>query len=226
MEPLLYQLGAAFSVGLLSSGHCAGMCGGLSAALLSGSNERTFLKALALSAGRVFSYAVAGFLVALTASALTQLAEAKHWIVTTQILAGVMVILAGLYITGWYRGLTYIERAGAGIWKRLQRLAKAFLPIRTIPTAFCYGLVWGWLPCGLVYSTLTWNLSAEAAWHGAAVMFCFGLGTLPSMLSLGMLGNRVAKLLSNRGFRNLAGGFVIALGLFTLLSALDRSTWF
>jgi sulfite exporter TauE/SafE len=220
------QLIAAFIVGLLGSGHCVGMCGSLASALLTGNTERSFLRSLALSVGRCSSYAIAGALVATAALSLSSLLAIKQVIVGFQLLAGVMVILAGLYVAGWYMGLSRLESLGKGIWLKLQPIARRCLPINSMKSAFGYGLIWGWLPCGLVYSTLTWTLSAGSAVQGAAIMLAFGCGTLPAMVAVGTFAEQIKRMLKNKNLRCLFGIIVISLGLLTIYGALDRSSWF
>ena len=94
-----------------------------------------------------------------------------------------MLFLLACYLGKWWTGLTVLENAGKGLFSKLQPLSKRFLPFKTPFSAIPYGFIWGWLPCGLVYSTLTWSLAAGTAVEGAALMFFFGLGTLPTLLA-------------------------------------------
>ncbi|RCU52684.1 sulfite exporter TauE/SafE family protein [Corallincola luteus] len=220
------QVVAAFMVGVLGSGHCAGMCGGLASAILTGTNRHAFLRSLFLSLGRVSSYAIAGALIASASTSLTSLSALKSIVTAFQLLAGLMIVLAGLYISGWYLGLAKFELVGQGLWRKLQPISVKFLPITSLKSAACYGFLWGWLPCGLVYSTLTWTLSADSPWHGAAIMLAFGIGTMPTMIGIGTFSEQVKRVLKNKQLRNLFGIMVISLGLLTLYSALERTSWF
>lgn len=206
---------AAFMLGLMGSGHCLGMCGGLISALgLSQQNASSKLSyLLAYNAGRILSYMLAGLIVGFFGFWLTKTLGASD---VLRYLAGVMLILLGLYLGQWYHGLTLVEKTGRHLWKHIQPLAKKVLPIRSIPSALSVGLVWGWLPCGLVYSSLIYASSTGNAMNAALVMFCFGLGTLPSMMATGYFSSQLSRILSNKGFRSVIGLMMIAFGLWSL----------
>jgi sulfite exporter TauE/SafE len=94
------------------------------------------------------------------------------------------------------------------------------MPVRHPAQALALGLLWGWLPCGLVYSTLVWSVSAGGAWQGAALMLAFGLGTLPNLLLMGVAAGAIARLARDARVRQVAGGTVVLFGLWTLWTAL------
>jgi sulfite exporter TauE/SafE len=122
----------------------------------------------------------------------------------------------GLYLAGWWSGLTRIEALGRGLWRHLQPLSRRLLPVTSLPRALLLGGIWGWLPCGLVYSTLLWAASQGSALESAVLMFCFGLGTLPVLLATGMAAERMLALLRKSGVRTAAGLLVILFGLWSL----------
>lgn len=179
----------AFLLGLMGSVHCFGMCGGISAALGAALNttnrRRTFSLSLSYNIGRVLSYTLLGALIGGMAQGMSQpllqlLPQSARWLRT---LAGLMVIAMGFYVAGWWRGLAQLEKIGAYVWRYVQPLTKPLLPPKSIGAALLLGELWGFLPCGLVYSSLTWAaLSADAA-QGALWMAAFGAGTLPAMLA-------------------------------------------
>ena len=207
---------ALFLVGLLGGGHCIGMCGGIVGALSLGAASRLSLQ-LAYNVGRISSYAVAGAL----AGALSGGLEATGAALSAQLpvrlglalAANLMLILLGFYLMGATRSLAWVERLGLRLWRTLQPLTRGLLPARTIGQGFVLGLLWGWLPCGLVYSALISALSSGSAWHGAASMLSFGLGTLPSLLLAGLLATRLNDYVSRPVVRILAGGLVLGVGL-------------
>ncbi len=175
----------AFLLGLMGSAHCLGMCGGISAALGTANERHTVSLSLAYNVGRVLSYALLGALVGTLAQSLSQpllqlLPQSSRWL---RSLAGLMVIAMGFYVAGWWRGLAQLERIGGYVWRHIQPLTRPLLPPKSIGAALLLGELWGFLPCGLVYSSLTWAaLSAEPS-VGALWMTAFGLGTLPAMLA-------------------------------------------
>ena len=113
-----------------------------------------------------------------------------------------------------------LEAAGGGVWKRLQPLFKKLVPIQTVPQAFAAGMVWGWLPCGLVYSVLIAAVASGSALQGGATMLAFGLGTLPNLLLMGLFASQLQRFLARRGVRLAAGLIIVALGLLGLASVL------
>ena len=174
---------SAFLIGIAGGVHCVGMCGGIVAALRSvtPSHKPAFPFTLAYNLGRIASYTLAG---AIT-GAMGQIA--RHYIPVASyvlsLLSALMLLALACYLGEWWTGLTHVEALGKGIFKRIQPYSKRFLPFKTPWHALPYGFIWGWLPCGLVYSTLTWALASGTAVDGAAIMFAFGLGTLPTLLA-------------------------------------------
>ena len=203
---------ALFLVGLLGGGHCVGMCGGIVGALSLGGAAR-FPLHLAYNAGRIASYALAGALAGALGGASQVLADQLPMRLTLFLLANLMLILLGLYLMGANRALLWIERAGQSLWRRVQPLTRRFLPVRTVGQAFPLGLLWGWLPCGLVYSALVTALSSGSAGRGAGLMLAFGLGTLPTLLLAGLLAARLNEFLAKPVVRFIAGLIVLAIGL-------------
>ncbi len=213
LAPLLLS---ALILGLLGGGHCLGMCGGLMSALtLAIPAERRaqrFQLLLAYNLGRIFSYAAAGLLLGLAGWALNNSPAAM----LLRIIAALLLIAMGLYLAGWWSGLTRIEALGRGLWHYIQPLTRRFMPVTNWPRALILGGLWGWLPCGLVYSTLLWASSQGNALDSAALMLAFGLGTLPVLLATGMAAERLSSLLRERGVRMAGGILVILFGLWTL----------
>ena len=217
---------AAFLVGLMGGVHCVGMCGGIVGALTLGLPEGVRQRVgamlpylLAYNLGRILSYAVAGALmggVGLLAANLSGIREAQGGL---QLLAGLFMIALGLYLAGWWQGLTHLERAGGHLWRRIEPLGRRMMPVRTPAHAFGLGLVWGWLPCGLVYSVLVWAIAAGSMAQGALLMASFGLGTLPMVLGLGAFAATLATRIRRPVWRITAGLMVILFGVLTLIQA-------
>ena len=211
----------ALLTGLLGGVHCAGMCGGIVGALaVNTAPGRALLPLLlAYNAGRLLSYTAAG-------AAFGGIgALAVHWGAVhrvqlgLQVAAGLFMLALGLYLAGWWRGLARLEQAGAVLWRRVEPLGRRFLPVRGPGAALALGVVWGWLPCGLVYSMLAFSLAAGGAAGGAAVMLAFGLGTLPNLLLMGLAAGRAGRWLQHAGLRTAAGLLVMGFGVLTLYRA-------
>ena len=221
-----------FAVGLAGSVHCVGMCGGIVGALSGTAQRRVIpivpgnagalplaqageatLRVLAYNAGRVGSYMVAGALAAGLANGAASLARIAQWQGFAYLLANVMLIALGLYLMDLWRGLAQVEAAGNILWRRILPLLKYLLPMDTLPKAFALGGLWGWVPCGMVYSVLLTAMLSGSAADGAAVMLAFGAGTLPMLLALGLAGARLRAALRRRGVRFACGLLVLAFGV-------------
>lgn len=221
MQPELYlSYPSAFLIGLLGSTHCLGMCGGISASLSMalpvgrGFRMRQTLLLLAFNLGRIGSYALIAALVALVSTTAARQSQTVGLLLMT--LAGLLLIFMGLSMGQWWQGIRFVEKVGAPIWRWLSPFTKGLLPIHHSWQALALGSLWGWLPCGLVYSTLGWAALQPTVPSAALTMVFFGLGTLPSMLATGYAANWIRGLKSNQGFRKLSGVLLILFGLWTL----------
>ncbi|KMQ74759.1 sulfite exporter TauE/SafE family protein [Marinobacter subterrani] len=221
MSPELYlSYPSAFLIGLLGSTHCLGMCGGISASLSmalpvgKGFRLRQSAMLLAFNAGRIGSYVLIATLVALASTfAASQWALAG---LVLRTLAGILLIFMGLSMARWWQGIRYVERIGAPVWARLSPLTRRLLPVNHGGQALALGALWGWLPCGLVYSTLGWAALQPTVGSAALTMLFFGLGTLPSMLATGYAAGWIQGLKTHRLFRKITGALLILFGLWTL----------
>ena len=216
----------AFLIGLLGSLHCAGMCGGIvgvlgadAATTRRGRNGSLAIR-LAYNAGRIASYAVAGSVAGLLGGRVLGLLRDDLALNAGLMISGGFMIALGLYLAGWWLGLAALERQGRRLLHRLEPLGRRLFPVRGVHHAFAVGLVWGWLPCGLVYSTLAWSLSAASAVGGAALMICFGLGTLPMLLAMGLAARQLLRLARAVWVRRAVGTALIAYGALTFTGVL------
>ncbi|MCW8887938.1 MAG: sulfite exporter TauE/SafE family protein [Gammaproteobacteria bacterium] len=216
----------ALILGLFSSIHCVGMCGGIMGALTFSlpvevrSNWRRMLPYVLLyNLGRLFSYAAAGALFGVIGAILYKTVSPHFGYLFLQYLAALIMISLGLYIAGWFPKYAYIERAAAPIWRRLEPIGRRLLPVQSPLQAFAYGLIWGWLPCGLVYSALLLTITSSGPVEGALFMLAFGLGTLPAIMGIAILAEKVVRYVRKPAIRMLAGLFLIMLGLTGLLFA-------
>ncbi|MCL7939777.1 sulfite exporter TauE/SafE family protein [Halomonas sp. ATCH28] len=219
----LPPLAAAFVFGLLGGAHCIGMCGGIMSALTFAvppsmrSPARLSGLLLGYNLGRIASYMVAGALVAGIGTLVALTPEAR---LALQALAAVMLILMALYIADWWKGLLRVEALGRRLWKHLEPLGRRLMPVVKVPQAVALGAVWGWLPCGLVYSMLAWSLAIADPWRGAALMGAFGLGTLPALLATGLAARQLGALIRHPATRSLAALSIIAFALWQLWTLL------
>ncbi|NHW01597.1 sulfite exporter TauE/SafE family protein [Stutzerimonas degradans] len=213
LAPLLLS---ALVLGLLGGGHCLGMCGGLMGALTLAippeQRGKRLRLLLAYNVGRILSYALAGLLIGLAGWAVANSPAA----LALRVIAALLLIGMGLYLAGWWSGLTRVEALGRGLWSHIQPYASRLMPVTSLPRALLLGALWGWLPCGLVYSTLLWSASQGDALDSALLMLAFGLGTWPVLLATGLAAERLTTLLRKRGIRVIGGVMVILFGLWTV----------
>ncbi len=220
------SFGAAIVVGLLGSSHCIGMCGGIVAALNVGVSENInqrprslFIYHLGYNTGRIISYVLVGLLAGTLGAGLARLGVSP---VAGKLLAAAFMIALGLYLANWWRGLVVLEKMGFRLWRHIQPLGQRLFPIQNPLQALLLGLLWGWLPCGLVYSVVAWSLTTGDAFAGAKLMLGFGIGTLPALLIAGNALNYFRNWVKSPLLRTSAGIMVIAFGLYSGYTGLTQ----
>ena len=224
MTNLYADLTAALFIGLIGSSHCLVMCGGIAAALqlaMPGQQPAAKLRLqLLLSLGRLSTYALFGALVGYFGANAMHLAGAS--LLWLRLIAGLLLLMMALYISRLWFGLVQLERLGQVLWRKVQPAATRLLPLDSASKAYAYGLCWGALPCGLVYSTLGWSLASGSAVQGAALMAAFGLGTLPAILLTGSAANTLSKLKNMLLLRYCAAALLAIYACYTIWLAIRR----
>jgi len=212
-------LGAALAIGFFGSSHCVGMCGGISGALgLAVPGQKTaWPRLIGYSTGRVASYALMGLLVGMLGAYLAT--DIASGLAPLRVVAGLMLIAMALYLADWWRGLVWLERGGTVLWRGVQPLSRKLLPVSSTPQAIALGALWGWLPCGLVYSALAFALAQGSGAQAALAMLAFGLGTVPAVLATGAAAARLRTLVQKPGVRLGMALLVLVFGLWTLWGA-------
>ena len=211
----------ALSIGFFGSTHCLFMCGGIASALsfaipLPQNSWKITAYPFLFGLGRISSYALAGAIFAGFGSQF-RLLMGDGSVMLIRSMAGLMLILMGLYVANWWRVLSHLEHAASGLWKKVTPLIDTLKPVDRLWKAYAIGTLWGWLPCGLVYSVLLWSSASENAFEGALAMLFFGLGTLPALFATGHLAKGFQGLFRKERFRQLAGFFIILFGIWTIL---------
>ncbi|GAC14770.1 integral membrane protein [Aliiglaciecola lipolytica E3] len=213
---------SAILIGLAGSVHCAGMCGGIvtsfTFALPKSQSQWPYL--LAYNFGRIVSYTIAGAFAGL----LGQIITTKSFINPQALVlfGGIFMLLLGLYVGQWSNWLLKIEKMGGFFWRKISPFSKRFIPFKHPIYAVPYGIIWGWLPCGLVYSSLTWSVSTGNSLQGAVTMFCFGLGTLPIMLAMGASAAQIRNWLTQPLVKKLVAALLCAFGLLLCYQAVHN----
>ena len=221
-QDIVVNLLVALSIGFLGSSHCLVMCGGIASALQLTMPQLNLLQQLKLqfmlSLGRLCTYSLLGALTgAFGAAVLVKLGISLFWL---KVLAGMLLLLMAFYVARLWFALSILEKIGAALWRKIQPIAKTLLPLDSNVKALAYGLCWGFLPCGLVYSSLGWSLASGSAWQGALLMSAFGLGTLPAMLAVGSFARKLSQFKNNKVVRA-CGAFLLALyAIYTIAIAL------
>ncbi len=215
----------AFLIGLLGSTHCIGMCGGIVGTLnvsVPQSHGPSRLSRIAYhftyNAGRIASYAIAGALAGLIGSQATRFFADSALPIGT-VIAGLFMIALGLYLTGWWRGIEAIDKAGQRLWRVVEPMGRRFMPPKTAMHVFGLGLVWGWLPCGLVYSALVLATVSASPVQGVFLMLGFGLGTLPMLLVMGNVAGQLRTIMQHSIVRGITGAVIILFGVYTCVTA-------
>lgn len=236
------DLFSAFIIGLLGSGHCIAMCGGITSMLTSAlpspsanthkysnqqipiNNQNDYSKnsnktilVICYNLGRITSYTFIGAIVGFTGSVAAKNLGAP--LATLRIISSIFMILLGLYLGQWLMWLNRIEAIGKYLWRYISPLASKAIPVNSPIKALTLGAVWGWLPCGLVYSTLTWALASGSMITGASIMLCFGLGTLPALLTLSIGMTSIKNCLVNPTIRRTMALILISYGIYSFIVA-------
>lgn len=212
-------LAASFGAGLASGVHCTAMCGGVVVAF---SGVRPIVapgelrrRQVALNLGRIAGYAGMGAAAGALGAGLFA-ASAREWQAMLYLAGSALLVLIGLHLAGLPSPLALLERAGAPLWRRVQPLAARLMALRGTPAAFALGMLWGFLPCGLVYGALAASSASGGALQGAAAMAAFGLGTAPWLVAGGVAAARLRVALRSKFIRLGAGGIVLAAGVWGL----------
>ena len=209
-----------FLLGFFGGGHCVGMCGGLSSAfalqLPPGLNRAGLI--VLLNLGRVSSYVLIGLLAGVVGQIGISLDQTRWLQNGLYLFANLLLLFLGLYLAGISSFAAKIESVGRPVWKRLNPFLNRLLPIQSVPACFGVGMLWGWLPCGLVYSASLYALGSGNALTGGLYMLAFALGTLPNLLAMGWFAAQLKNFLQRRGVRLAAGLLVAAWALWRLAS--------
>ncbi len=212
-------LGAALLLGLAASGHCLVMCGGISAALgiatAKGANGRPRPGLLAAyQLGRIASYTLAGLLFGGVLGGLIGLLDVDAVRTGLRMLSACALLLGALVAFGRVRDPGF--GIGRRLWPKLAPLGRRLLPVTSLPRAFAFGMVWGWMPCGFVYTVLLIATLQLDAGRAAATMAAFGLGTAPAMLATAFGAQRFAGFAARPGGKRVAGAVLLASAALTL----------
>ncbi len=229
-EPLTFF--AALLAGLLGSAHCVGMCGPL-AALPQFAGQptnrppRPLQRTLSYNAGRLLSYTLMGAIVGGVGQTIGNALQISTWALILRTALGAALVLIGLQLLLprlRSNPLTRLgEKVGAHLWRQLAPIAQRLRRSQTPFQLLGLGVLWGWLPCGLVYSLLLMAAVAGSSTGGALTMLGFGLGTLPAMVGIGLAGGRLANW-KQHTLRPVAGALLMISGVWLAAMPLWHQT--
>jgi len=215
-----FSIISAFLLGLASTLHCVGMCGGIIGALSFGLPEhirshrwRVMSYVSAYNIGRVTSYGVIGALMGFFGAELFASISPDYGHRLLSWLAAIIMLGIGLYLAGAFPWFVMIEKLGAPLWTWLEPAGKKLLPVKTPAHAMLFGMIWGWLPCGMVYAALAWATASGSAVDGLQLMLAFGVGTLPATLTAGIFAGWFTVLARKRILRVVAGVTIIVMAV-------------
>ena len=220
-NPLTYT--SAFLLGLFSTIHCVGMCGGIIGALslslpaeIRNNKARMLMFITTYNSGRILSYSFAGLVAGAIGTGVLASAGFEQGHAVLRAIGVAMMVAIGLYLAGWLPQLAIVEKIGVPVWKKLEPVGRKLLPVASLPKALAYGVIWGWLPCGLVYFVLLWALTAGNAVEGAFTMLAFGIGTMPTLLTTGFMTSWLTRFARSSRARQVVGLLIIAMAVGSL----------
>ncbi|MDD1622967.1 MAG: sulfite exporter TauE/SafE family protein [Methylococcaceae bacterium] len=219
---------AALLMGLLSSLHCIGMCGSIIGTLtfslspeLRNSKTRLFGIVLNYNLGRIISYGLAGAVVGVLESFLSLPFTQGQAHRLLQLISAAIMTGAGLYLGGWFPRFAYIEKLGTRFWKLIEPFGRKLIPVKSRSQALLFGMIWGWLPCGLIYTALALAATTGNIVHSAITMFAFGLGTLPAVMGVGIITPLLTRLSRAQRFKRVVGVLFIVFALLAAFPSLN-----
>ena len=204
---------AAFSMGLFGSPHCLGMCGGIVTAFglsmqhVSDSKKNGLI--LTYHFGRLISYSLLGLIASVVGVAIFQSIMSNS---APRIVLGAVLVLIGLAMLGLPL-FNQLEKVGMRFWQSLAPIRKKVFPIDSFGKALFAGLLWGFLPCGLVYGALMMAIAGNDIATGAALMFVFGLGTMPMLIATQKTVGMLQSSIKNFRLRQINGVIMMLSGL-------------
>jgi sulfite exporter TauE/SafE len=176
----------AFTIGILGSVHCVGMCGPIALALPIPDGKSRYAGIFLYNIGRVISYGLLGIFFGLFGS-LFAMAGFQQ---TLSVIAGTIILLFVFNMLGQRSGWS-VSLLPASWKEKITKLLARYLGQRSLSALFMTGLLNGLLPCGLVYVAIVAAVATGALWKGSVYMMMFGLGTLPVMMALAYFKNRM-----------------------------------
>lgn len=211
------DLYTALTIGLIGSFHCIGMCGPIAVAIPVG-NKSTLGKVVGVllyNLGRALTYGVLGALFGLLGKGI-EMAGFQQW---ASIILGVVMILSVLF-PFLFRGKFSVDQLLSGYAARLIANFRKLFGKSSYKNLTVIGLLNGLLPCGLVYVAVAGAINTNSVVNGVAYMFVFGLGTIPVMMSVTLLGSVIGQRFRKQ-MNKVIPVFIVTLGILFILRGLS-----
>ena len=227
IEVLLRDMLAALTLGLLSAPHCLAMCGGIMSAFsLSPASAATSRTSVVVhySLGRLTGYVLLGVIAGTLGMALSMTGSMAPAML--RLFAGFMLVVLGAYTLGFTSMVQRFEKLGYGLWQGATN-SVGRIDLSQGRQQFLAGILWGWLPCGVVYSVLALAMGSANPLFAGLVMLSFGVGTLPAVAATGIAAGRLISWLRDHRTRLAVGLSLVGFGIWTMgfvvVSMLEQS---
>ena len=214
----------AFFIGLFSSLHCVTMCGSIIGTLsyslkpeIRQDKSKMISFIFSYNLGRILSYMLAGFIIGSLESLLTLPLGEQHGHKFLQVVSAFIITGAGFYIAGWFPSFAYIEKTGSYFWKTIEPYGRKLIPVSSLQQAILFGMVWGWIPCGLVYTAVALAATSGDITISTLTMLSFGLGTLPAVMGSGIVSSFITRLTSLQKTKQVVGMLLVLVAIYSLL---------
>ncbi len=219
LDVLPALLGGALIAGALSGAHCAAMCGGIVGAMQSHSPVvlhrsrraallHALMSALPQNAGRISAYALAGLLAGAAGSGWISVHDSASLRQALFAVANSLLIALGVSLMFGQQLANHAERLGGHLWRHIRPLAARLISSPSPTRRWMLGLLWGAMPCALVYAMLLSALASGSPVDGALLMLAFGLGTLPNLLAISLAWALPQQFKGLRIFASRPGGVI------------------
>lgn len=213
----------AFFIGLFSSIHCVSMCGSIIGTLsyslkpdIRSQKSKMVAFIFSYNFGRMFSYMLAGLIIGSIESLLTLPLGQEHGHQALRVISALIITGAGFYIAGWFPNFAYIEKTGSHFWKTIEPYGRKLIPVVSLPQAFMFGMVWGWIPCGLVYTALALAATSGDIVTSTFIMLAFGLGTLPAVAGTGIVSTFITRIIRISATKQVAGMLLVFIAILSV----------
>lgn len=222
-----FSLLTALTIGLIGNFHCIGMCSGIitifSMSLSKEKKEKKNIYQIYYNLGRILGYVLINIVAFNLGFILISLLGIKnlHFL---KFISGSILIIISLYLFNVLNLIKFIELLGLRLWNKISKHIIFFFPIRNPFQAIFLGLIWAHVPCGLVYSTIIWSISSASFYKSISLIIFFGIGTLPSMIGLGLFSNKINKIKNYKAVRLICSLFFLLIGIYEIITYFSKNT--